>query len=64
MSWRLPGPSWSALAIKEKVLGPEHPTTSLNNLASLLRDQGALAAARSSMSAPWLSVKKCRDPTT
>jgi hypothetical protein len=31
-----------ALAIREKALGPEHPemATSLNNLASLLQDQG------------------------
>src|SRR6266436_4992844 len=38
-----------ALAIREKVLGPEHPDTAsgLNNLASLLRDQGDLAGARS-----------------
>jgi hypothetical protein len=30
------------LAIREKALGPDHPDTamSLNNLASLLRDQG------------------------
>ena len=37
-----------ALAIREKVLGPEHPDTamSLNNLAVLLQDQGDLAGAR------------------
>jgi hypothetical protein len=37
-----------ALAICEKALGPEHPSTatSLNNLASLLQDQGDLAGAR------------------
>ena len=37
-----------ALAIREKVLGPEHPDTamSLNNLAVLLKDQGDLAGAR------------------
>ena len=37
-----------ALAIREKVLGPEHPDTakSLNNLALLLQAQGELAAAR------------------
>jgi tetratricopeptide (TPR) repeat protein len=37
-----------ALAIKEKVLGPDHPATalSLNNLALLLADQGDLAGAR------------------
>jgi tetratricopeptide (TPR) repeat protein len=37
-----------ALAISEKVLGPEHPDTaqSLNNLALLLQAQGDLAAAR------------------
>src|SRR6516162_10201987 len=37
-----------ALAIREKVLGPEHPWTaeSLNNLASLLQAQGDLAGSR------------------
>jgi tetratricopeptide (TPR) repeat protein len=37
-----------ALAINERVLGPDHPdlATSLNNLALLLRAQGELAAAR------------------
>jgi tetratricopeptide (TPR) repeat protein len=37
-----------ALAISEKVLGPEHPDTvkNLGNLANLLRDQGDLAGAR------------------
>ena len=37
-----------ALAIREKVLGPEHPDTaiSLNNLAYLLQAQGDLVAAR------------------
>ena len=37
-----------ALAIREKVLGPEHPRTaqSLNNLARLLQAQGDLAGAR------------------
>jgi tetratricopeptide (TPR) repeat protein len=37
-----------ALAIQEKVLGPEHPetATSLNNLGLLLQDQGDLAGAR------------------
>jgi hypothetical protein len=37
-----------ALAIREKVLGPEHPFTanSLSNLALLLRDQGELAGVR------------------
>jgi tetratricopeptide (TPR) repeat protein len=37
-----------ALAIYEKVLGSEHPSTatSLNNLASLLQAQGDLAGAR------------------
>jgi tetratricopeptide (TPR) repeat protein len=37
-----------ALAIREEVLGPEHPATatSLNSLALLLRDQGDLAGAR------------------
>ncbi len=37
-----------ALAVREKVLGPEHPDTaqSLNNLGTLLHAQGELAAAR------------------
>ena len=37
-----------ALAIREKLLGPEHPdtATSLNQLALLLQDQGDLAGAR------------------
>jgi tetratricopeptide (TPR) repeat protein len=37
-----------ALAIREKLLGPEHSdtATSLNNLASLLQDQGDLAGVR------------------
>jgi tetratricopeptide (TPR) repeat protein len=37
-----------ALAIREKVLGAEHPDTarSLNNLGGLLQDQGDLAGAR------------------
>jgi hypothetical protein len=37
-----------ALAIREKVLGPDHPTTarSLNSLGVVLRFQGDLAAAR------------------
>ena len=37
-----------ALAIREKVLGTDHPYTaqSINNLASLLQAQGELAAAR------------------
>jgi Tfp pilus assembly protein PilF len=37
-----------ALAIEEKLLGPDHPdtTTSLNNLGLLLKSQGDLAAAR------------------
>jgi hypothetical protein len=36
------------LAIREKVLGPEHPdtATSLNDLASLLQAAGDLAGAR------------------
>ncbi len=38
-----------ALAIRERVLGPDHPdtATSLDTLALLLQDQGELAAARS-----------------
>ena len=37
-----------ALAMREKVLGPDHPdtATSLHNLALLLRDQGDLAGGR------------------
>jgi tetratricopeptide (TPR) repeat protein len=37
-----------ALAVREEVLGPEHPATviSLNNLADLLQAQGDLAAAQ------------------
>jgi hypothetical protein len=37
-----------ALAISEKVLGPEHPhtATTLSTLALLLQDQGDLALAR------------------
>ena len=37
-----------ALAMREKALGREHPetATSLNNLASLLRDQCDLVGAR------------------
>jgi hypothetical protein len=37
-----------ALAISERVLGPDHPSTAggLNSMAGLLRDQGELAAAR------------------
>ena len=40
--------SRTALAIRERTLGPEHPETarSLNNLATLLRDQGDLSGAR------------------
>ncbi len=36
-----------ALAITEKVLGPDHPgtATSLNNLAAILRDRGDYAGA-------------------
>ena len=36
-----------SLAIREKVLGPDHPNVaqSLNNLAGLYRDQGNSAAA-------------------
>ena len=40
-----------ALAIHEKVLGPDHPytATSLNNLAGLLQDQGDLAAGAAAL---------------
>ena len=42
-----------ALAIREKVLGPEHPdtATSLNNLASLLQAQGDLAGGAAALRA-------------
>ena len=54
-----------ALAIREKVLGPEHPDTanSLNNLALLLKDQGELAAARPLTSARWRSARRCSAPS-
>jgi hypothetical protein len=50
-----------ARAIREKVLGPEHPdtATSFNNLASLLVDQGDLATARPLLSARWRSGRRC-----
>ncbi len=40
-----------ALAIHEKVYGPEHPDVAidLNNIGRILRDQGDLAGARSHM---------------
>jgi hypothetical protein len=48
----LPGPRRS-LTICAKARGPEHPLTaaSLNNLASLLQDQGDLAGARPALRA-------------
>jgi Tetratricopeptide repeat len=47
-----------ALAIRGRVLGPDHHDTAqgLNNLAVLLQDQGELAAARPPWSAPWGSA--------
>jgi hypothetical protein len=59
---RGPGRSWSALAIREKVLGPEHPATaaSLNELAGLLLDQGDLAArVRYQINAPLSGGRSC-----
>jgi tetratricopeptide (TPR) repeat protein len=53
-----------ALAISEKVLGPEHPDTamSLNNLALLLKDQGDLAAARPLFERALAISEKVPDP--
>jgi hypothetical protein len=47
-TFRARGRSPSALAIREKVLGPKHRHTaiSLNDLALLLQNQGDLAGAR------------------
>jgi tetratricopeptide (TPR) repeat protein len=53
-----------ALAIREKVLGPEHPDTanSLNNLALLLHDQGDLTAARPLFERALAIGEKVRGP--
>ena len=53
-----------ALAINERVLGPEHPGTamSLNNLASLLRNQGELASARSLFERALMISEKVQGP--
>ena len=53
-----------ALAIREKLLGPEHPATagSLNDLASLLQDQGDLAGARPLYECALAISEKLRGP--
>jgi tetratricopeptide (TPR) repeat protein len=53
-----------ALAISEKVLGPEHPDTarSLNSLALLLRDEGDLAEARPLHERALAIYEKVRGP--
>jgi tetratricopeptide (TPR) repeat protein len=53
-----------ALAIWEKVLGPEHPntSTSLNNLAALLKDQGDLAGARPLLERALAAYEKVLGP--
>jgi tetratricopeptide (TPR) repeat protein len=58
-----------ALAICEKVLGPEHPVTaaSLNNLAGLLQDEGGFVKARSLLERALEINEKAygpQDPTT
>ena len=54
-----------ALAIHEKVLGPEHPDTamSLNNLALLLQAQGDLRRRGRCSSARWRSARRCSAPS-
>ncbi len=54
-----------ALAIREKVLGPEHPdiAASLNNLASLLGAQGDLAGAQAPTSGRWRSARRRSGPS-
>jgi len=51
-----------ALAIKEKALGPDHPSTatSLNNLAGLHDDQGRYVEAEPPVPAPSPLTKKRR----
>jgi Tetratricopeptide repeat len=53
-----------ALAMREMLLGPEHPdtATSLDNLAGLLRGQGDLAAARP-LYERALATKRCSAPS-
>jgi len=53
-----------ALAIREKVLGPEHPetATSLNNLGILLKKQGDLAGARSLYERALAATEKALGP--
>jgi tetratricopeptide (TPR) repeat protein len=53
-----------ALAIREEVLGPDHPdtATSLSNLANLLDDQGNHAAARSLCERALAIREKVLDP--
>jgi tetratricopeptide (TPR) repeat protein len=53
-----------ALAIREKVLGPEHPDTAtiLNNLALLLSLQGNFAAARP-LCERALAIRECWAPS-
>jgi tetratricopeptide (TPR) repeat protein len=52
-----------ALSIREKVLGPSHSktATSLDNLASQLREQGALARARP-FAERALAIREASDP--
>ena len=54
-----------ALAIYEKVLGPDHPrlATSLNNLASLLQAQGDLAGARPLYERALAITSRCSAPS-
>jgi hypothetical protein len=52
------------LAIREKVLGPEHPDTAigLNNLAALLREEGDLAGARPLFERALAIIEKALGP--
>ena len=54
-----------ALAIREKVLGPEHPdtATSLNNLALLLKARATLRGRGRSTSARWRSTRRRSAPS-
>jgi hypothetical protein len=54
-----------ALAIREKVLGPEHPETAncLGWLASLLRDRATLGRRGHSTSERWRSRRRCSAPS-
>jgi hypothetical protein len=61
------GPSLErALAIRERVLGPDHPdtATSLNNLALLLQAQGALTAARPLLERALAMSERVQGPDT